>query len=45
MRSPAGPGQCPCGGPGSEAPGSSEDTSFYSTKNGPKIDVFSAGVL
>ena len=37
---PAGPGQRPGGGPRSEAPGSSEDTSFYSTKNGPKIDAF-----
>ena len=39
----AGPGQCPGGGPGGEAPGSSEDTSFYSTKNGPKIDAFLPG--
>ena len=37
---PAGPRQRPGGGPGGEAPGSSEDTSFYSTKNGPKIDAF-----
>ena len=35
---PAGPGQ-------GEAPGSSEDTSFYSTKNGSKIDAFFARVL
>ena len=47
---PAGPGQRPGGGPGGEALGSSEDTSFYSTKNRPKIDVFlpgycSAGII
>ena len=30
-------------GPGGETPGSSEDTSFYSTKNGPKIDAFLPG--
>ena len=40
---PAGPGQCPGGGPGGKAPGSSQDTSFYSTKNGPKIDAFLPG--
>ena len=40
---PAGPGQRPGGCPGVEAPESSEDTSFYSTKNGPKIDAFFPG--
>ena len=29
--------------PRGKAPGSSEDTSFYSTKNGPKIDAFLPG--
>ena len=43
MSPSAGPGQRPGGGPGGEAPGSSEDTSFYSTKNGPKIDSFLLG--
>ena len=42
---PAGPGQLFGGGPGGEAPGSSEDTSFYSTKNGPKIDAFCRGIV
>ena len=39
----AGPGQRSSGGPWGEAPGSSEDTSFYSTKNGPKIDALWPG--
>ena len=45
MSPPAGPGQRLGGGPGGwgMAPGSSEDTSFYSTKNGPKIDAFLPG--
>ena len=43
MGSPAGPGQRPVGGSGNEAPGSSEDTSFYSTNNGPKIDAVLPG--
>ena len=30
-------------GPGGDAPGSSDDTSFYSTKYGPKIDAFLPG--
>ena len=37
---PAGLWQRPGGGLEREAPGSSEDTSFLSTKNGPKIDAF-----
>ena len=43
MSFPAGPGQRPGGDPGGEAPGSSEDTSFYSAKNGPEIDAFLLG--
>ena len=43
MSFPAGPGQRPGGGQGVEAPGSSEATSFYSTKNRPKIDAFLPG--
>ena len=43
MSPPADPRQRPGGGPGGEAPGSSEDTSFYCTKNGPKIDAFLPG--
>ena len=42
---PAGPGQRPDAGPGGGASGSSEDTSFYSTKSGSKIDAFFAGIL
>ena len=45
MSFPAGPGQRPGGGPGGEAPRSSEDTSFYSAKNGPKIDAFCPGIV
>ena len=40
---PTGPGQRLGGGPGGEGPGSSEYTSFYSTKNEPKIDAFLPG--
>ena len=40
---PAGPGQRPGGGPGGKGPGRSEDTSFYSTKNAPKVDEFLPG--
>ena len=43
MSPSGGPGQRPGGGPGGETPGSSEDPSFYSTKNGPKIDAFLLG--
>ena len=43
MSPPVGPGRRPGGGPGGESPGRSEDTSFYSTKNGPKIDAFLPG--
>ena len=32
-------------GPRGQAPGSSEDASFYSTKNGPKIDAFCPGIV
>ena len=39
----AGPGQHPGWGPGDEAPISSEDTSFHSTKTAPKIDAFLPG--
>ena len=42
---PAGPGQRPGGGPGGEGPGSSEDTSFYSAKNGPNIDAFCRDIV
>ena len=45
MSPPAGPGQRLGGGPGNEAPGSSEDTSFYRTKNEPKIDAFCPGIV
>ena len=45
MSFPAGPGQRPGGGPGGEAPRSSEDTSFYSAKNEPKIDAFCPGIV
>ena len=41
MSPPAGQGQLSGGGPGGGR--SSEDTSFYSTKNGPKIDAFLPG--
>ena len=40
MSFPAVPGQRPGRGPGAEAPGSSEDTSFYSTKMGLKLMHF-----
>ena len=40
---PAGSGQRSGGDPGVETPGSSEDTPYYSTKNGPKIDAFLPG--
>ena len=40
---PADPGQCPGGGPVDETPGSSEDTSYYSTKSGLKLMHFSGG--
>ena len=43
MSPPSSPGQRPGGGPGDEAPGSSEDTSFHSTQNGAKIDAFLQG--
>ena len=35
----------PPAGPGGKAPGSSEDTSFYSTKNEPKVDAFLPGYV
>ena len=40
---PASPGKRSGGGQGGEAPESSEDTSFYSTKNGAKIDAYLPG--
>ena len=43
VSTPAGPGQRPGGGLVGEAPGSSKDTSFYSTRNGPKTDAFLPG--
>ena len=45
MSPPAGPRQRTGGGPGGKASGSSEDTSFYSTINGPKIDAFLPGIV
>ena len=41
----AGSGQRPGGGPGGEAPGSSEDTSFYSTKMCLKLMHFCRGIV
>ena len=37
FESPAGPGQSSGGGPAGEAPGSSENTPFYSSKNRTKF--------
>ena len=39
---PADPGESPGGGPGSKAPGSSEDLAVNCIKNGPKIHTCGA---